>query len=68
MDEGKRGGERPKSTFASLFLGGLPAAVAQSWDGLDVTLADGWRMKHQLGGPGEADGESCCAHQDPCDS
>lgn len=55
-------------TFASLLLRGLPAAVAQSRDGLDVALADGWRMKHQLGGSGQADGESCCAHQDPCDS
>ena len=55
-------------TLTSLFLGGLPAAVAQPWDGLDVALADWWRMKHKLGRAGQAHRKSCRAHQDPCDS
>lgn len=55
-------------TFTSLFLGGLPTAVAQSWDGLDVALADrGW-VKHKLGGAGQADRKSRRAHQNPRDS
>lgn len=55
-------------TFAGLFLGGLAAAVAQAGHRLDVTLAYRRRVKHQLGGAGQADRESCCAHQDACDT
>ena len=57
-----------RPTFTSLFLGGLAAAVAQTGDGLDVTLADRWRVKHQLGRAGQADRKSCCAHQDACNA
>lgn len=60
--------ERLKPTFTSLFLRGLPTAVAQTWDRLDVTLADRRRVKHKLGGASEADRKSCRAHQNPCDS
>lgn len=55
-------------TFAGLFLGGLPAAVAQTRHRLDVTLADRWRVKHQLRRSGQAHRKSCCAHQNPCDA
>lgn len=54
-------------TFADLLLGGLPAAVVEARHRLDVALADGWRVQHQLGGPGQADGERRRAHQDPSD-
>lgn len=57
-----------KSTFAGLFLCGLPAAVTQTRHWLDVTLADRWRVKHQLGRSGEAHGKSSCTHQNPCDA
>lgn len=55
-----------RPTFASLLLGGFATAVAQTGHGLDVTLADGWRMEHQLGRAGQADRKSCRAHQDAC--
>lgn len=57
-----------KPTFTSLLLGGLAAAVAQAGHGLDVALADRWRMKHQLGRARQADRKSCCAHQDACNA
>lgn len=57
-----------KPTFASLFLCGLATAVAQSGHRLDVTLADRWRMKHQLGRAGQADRKSCRTHQDACNA
>lgn len=59
---------KKEATFTSLFLGGLPAAVAQSGDGLDVALADRRRMKHKLGRASQADGEPRRAHQNPRDS
>ena len=54
-------------TLASLFLGGLPAAVAEAWHGFDVALADGRRVQHQFRRPGQTHGQSGGAHQDPCD-
>lgn len=60
--------ERLKPTFTSLFLRGLPTAVAQTRDRLDVTLADRRRVKHKLGGASQADRKSCRAHQNPRDS
>lgn len=49
-------------TFPGLFLGGLSAAVAQTGHRLDVTFADRWRVKYQLGRSGQADRKSCRAH------
>jgi len=56
------------ATFAGLLLGGLAAAVAQARHRLDVALADGRRVEHQLGGARQADGETGGAHQDPCNT
>lgn len=55
-------------TLASLLLAGLAAAVAEAGDRLDVTLADGRRVQHQLRRAREADGQCCGAHQDPRDA
>lgn len=57
-----------KPTFTSLLLCGLATAVAQTGHGLDVTLADRRRMKHQLGRAGQADRKPRCAHQDACNA
>lgn len=57
-----------KPTFTSLLLCGLATAVTQARHGLDVTLADRWRMKHQLGRAGQADRKPRCAHQDACNT
>ena len=57
-----------KPTFTSLLLCGLATAVAQARHRFDVTLADRWGVKHQLGRAGEADRKACCAHQDACDA
>lgn len=54
-------------TLASLFLGGLPAAVSKARHWFDVTLADWWRMQHKFRGPGEAHGQSGSTHQNSCD-
>lgn len=55
-------------TLASLFLGGLPAAVAEAWHRFDVALADRRRVQHEFRRPGQAHGQSGGTHQDPCDS
>lgn len=54
-------------TLASLFLGGLPAAVAKAWYGFDVALADRRRVQHKFRRPGQTHGQSRRTHQDTCD-
>ncbi len=54
-------------TLASLFLGGLPAAVAKALHGFDVALADRRRVQHEFRRPGQTHGESGSTHQDACD-
>lgn len=42
--------------------------MTQTGNRLDVTLADRWRMKHQLGRAGEAHRKTCSTHQDACNT
>lgn len=65
---GTRKGRRDISlTLLGLFLGGLAAGVGDAGDGLDLALADGRGVQHQLGGPGQAHGQPGRTHEDPRD-
>lgn len=62
-----RAGGTISLTLLGLFLGGLAAGVGDAGDGLDLALADGRGVQHQLGGPGQAHGQPGRAHEDPRD-
>lgn len=48
-----------------LFLG-FAAHTIDPQNRLHVTLVDGWRVQYGFGGPGQAHGQTCSAHQDTC--
>lgn len=49
-------------TFADLFLGGLPAAVAEAGHWFDVTFAYRRRVQHQFRRPGQTHWQSSRTH------
>lgn len=53
-------------TSPQVLLLGFAAHTIHPQDRLHVALVDGWRVQYGFGGPGQAHGQTCSAHQDTC--
>lgn len=53
-------------TSPQVLLLGFAAHTVDPQNRLHVTLADGWGVQYGFGGPGQAHGQTCSAHQDTC--
>lgn len=53
-------------TSPQVLLLGFAAHTIDPQNRLHVTLVDGWRVQYGFGGPGQAHGQTCSAHQDTC--
>lgn len=53
-------------TSPQVLLLGFAAHTIDPQNRLHVALVDGWRVQYGFGGPGQAHGQTCSAHQDTC--
>lgn len=62
--------KRKKSTLfltsPQVLLLGFAAHAIDPQNRLHVALVDRWRVQYGFGGPGQAHGQTCSAHQDTC--